>query len=412
MMRALRPLLLVLLAGLALPAVARAAGSSDQAVEVGILATLSGPQGIAGQDVADGFNLALKQLGGRFSNQEIRVTVADDKGSPDGVLAAWRDLQEQDRLDVVVTSLVPASLATVMPALTAARVFVLNTQPASVGFSGGNCSAALFDLGGQAEGVFEATATQMTADHVRRVAVIGPDSVVTDEAVAAFKRAFPGEVVLVLKHRHGYPLFDAEMTAIQGAKPDALFSVLTGGTGGAFVRAWDAAQMKADYPLYGLWTAFERMALPAMGDAALDVATVAPWSADLDSPVNKRFVGEFEVEYGRPATGWAVTGFDAAMALDAALKTTKGRTNDGEAVRWGLRRAEFASLRGAFRFNTNHFPIQTYYLRKVTHDQRGRLVNEMRGIAYKDWRDRMAPACPMRWELPLADPKAKPAKKP
>jgi branched-chain amino acid transport system substrate-binding protein len=32
-------------------------------------------------------------------------------------------------------------------------------------------------------------------------------------------------------------------------------------------------------------------------------------------------------------------------------------------------------VRGAFRFNTNHYPIQNYYLREVKKDSQGRLVN-------------------------------------
>jgi branched-chain amino acid transport system substrate-binding protein len=44
-------------------------------------------------------------------------------------------------------------------------------------------------------------------------------------------------------------------------------------------------------------------------------------------------------------------------------------------MRKALREVKFDSVRGAFRFNTNHYPIQNYYLREVKKDSQGRLVN-------------------------------------
>jgi hypothetical protein len=39
--------------------------------------------------------------------------------------------------------------------------------------------------------------------------------------------------------------------------------------------------------------------------------------------------------------------------------------------------AKFESVRGAFKFNTNQYPIQNYYLREVQKDAQGRLVNKI-----------------------------------
>ena len=65
----------------------------------------------------------------------------------------------------------------------------------------------------------------------------------------------------------------------------------------------------------------------------------------------------------------------ACEVLDAAIRSVRGNISDKDALRKALREVKFDSVRGAFRFNTNHYPIQNYYLRDVKKDAQGRLVN-------------------------------------
>ena len=56
--------------------------------------------------------------------------------------------------------------------------------------------------------------------------------------------------------------------------------------------------------------------------------------------------------------------------------TCTGKLDDHEAVRKALKAARFESVRGAFRFNTNQYPIQNYYVRTVGSDGHGGLINK------------------------------------
>jgi len=53
-------------------------------------------------------------------------------------------------------------------------------------------------------------------------------------------------------------------------------------------------------------------------------------------------------------------------------------------------------VRGPFRFNSNHFPIQNYYLTQIQKDARGRLVNELRGVIFSSHSDAYAGQCRMK----------------
>jgi len=105
----------------------------------------------------------------------------------------------------------------------------------------------------------------------------------------------------------------------------------------------------------------------------------AHWALELPNAANRKFVAEFEKEYKRLPSVYASQGWDAAMLIDAAVRDVKGKIEDKDAVRKALKAARFQSVRGDFKFNTNQYPIQNYYLREIVKDGQGRLVNRIVG---------------------------------
>ncbi len=75
-------------------------------------------------------------------------------------------------------------------------------------------------------------------------------------------------------------------------------------------------------------------------------------------------------------TVYASQGYDAAQLIDAAVRDAKGKVEDREAVRKGLKAAKFESVRGPFKFNRNQYPVQNYYVRTVGSDGKGGLINK------------------------------------
>ena len=53
-------------------------------------------------------------------------------------------------------------------------------------------------------------------------------------------------------------------------------------------------------------------------------------------------------------------------------------------------------MRGGFKFNSNHFPVQDYYLRVVTKDAQGKLTNRTVGTVFKNHQDAYAKDCKMQ----------------
>ncbi len=366
------------------------------------LGSFSGAKAAMGLDALDGVNLALKDAGFRLANLEVRLVVDDDKGEPGAAMALAKHKIGVEPIDVVLTALTPSALSQVVPLYASAGIFVLNLGQAPQALAEQGCSPWFFDLAGDDDGLHEAAGLLMNAEGIKRVVVVGPDRLGVDHAVEVLGRTFQGQILATVKTGEGVATFSKELGTIRHLAPDGVYSLLSGGMSVAFVHGWGESEPLGRPRLFAPWYGFERINLSAMGESALGISIVGTWASDMDSPVGHRLISGYESEFGRSPSTWSCHGFDAVNVLDAVLKLGQGKMLDKDAFRTGLRHAELASPRGTVRFNSNHFPILTYWQRVIVKDAKGRLNLETKGAIVRDWRGHAA-ACPMRWEeLPQA----------
>ena len=81
------------------------------------------------------------------------------------------------------------------------------------------------------------------------------------------------------------------------------------------------------------------------------------------------------------------------MLIDSAVKAVKGDLTNKEALIAALKKADFTSLRGNFKFNTNGYPIQDFYLTKVAKRADGKFQTEIVQKVFENYADRYAKDC-------------------
>jgi branched-chain amino acid transport system substrate-binding protein len=84
------------------------------------------------------------------------------------------------------------------------------------------------------------------------------------------------------------------------------------------------------------------------------------------------------------------------MLIDSAVKAAGGDLTKKDAMRAAMRKADYGSVRGTYKYGNNHFPIQNFYLQEAAKDGDG-LTMKTVGVALKDHQDRYAAKCPMKW---------------
>ncbi|MGF1593307.1 MAG: ABC transporter substrate-binding protein [Kiloniellaceae bacterium] len=359
-------------AGLAL----MAATAVAEPVRVGMVTTLSTGGGYLGEDVRDGFLLAIELAG---AGDRIELLVEDDGLEPErGVQIAER-MVERDGVDVMTGIIFSNVAMAVVPRLVRDGMIYLSPNAGPSQLAGSGCHENYFNVAWQNDNLHEAMGGYVQDNGYKKPFILAPNYPAGKDALTGFKRFYTGEVAGEIYTQLGQTDYAAEIAQIREADPDSIFFFLPGGMGIAFVKQY--AQAGIAVPLFGPAFSFDQGILGAVGDAALGVKNTSQWSKDLDNAANKAFVEGFQQEYGRLPSLYASQGYDTANLILAALKQTGGIA-DKDAFRKALEAADFASVRGSFKFDASHHPIQDIYVREVVKEG-DVLTNKIVGIGLK-----------------------------
>ncbi len=364
-------------------------------LKVGILTTLSGPPATLGVQQRNGFQLALKTLGGKLGGREVELVVQDDELKPDVAVGKAKAFIERDKVDFVVGPIFSNILIAMMKPVTEGGAILISPNAGTSNFAGKECNANFFVTSYQNDQNAEAMGKYAQDTGIKKVFLIAPNYQAGKDELAGFKNDFKGEVVDEVYVPLGQLDYSAELSKIAAAKPDALFAFLPGGMGVNFVKQFRQAGLADKLKFLSAFTVDEST-LPAQQDAALGFFGGANWAPNLDNPQNKEFVAAYEKEYNAVPGSYAFQAYDAALLIDSALKATGGKTDNKEALRAALQKADFKSLRGGFKFNTNHYPIQDFYVVKVAKRADGKFQTEIVQKVFTSYADRYVKDCAMK----------------
>lgn len=388
------PSRLVLIAALA-AATAGAWAQPTAPVRVGLLSTLSGPGAGLGVDIRDGFQLAIKLNGGTLGGRPAEVIVADDQANPEVGRQTADRLIKRDKVDFLTGIVFSNVMLAVGTPTFQSKTFYISANAGPSQYAGEQCSPYFFSASYQNDNMHEAVGKTVTDKGFKRVALIAPNYPAGKDALTGFKRFYKGEIASETYTALNQLDYGAELSKLRATKPDAVYIFLPGGLGINFIKQFVGAGLSKDITLFGPGFSGDEDVIKAVGDPMLGMFNTSQWGHDLDNAANKKFVAEFEKEYGRLPTLYAAQGYDAARLMDAGVRDSKGKLDDKAAVRKALEAAKFDSVRGTFKFNTNHFPIQDYYLRVITRDAKGRVTNRTLGTVFKNHADAYAANCKM-----------------
>jgi len=360
-------------------------GVAAEPVKIGMITTLSGGGAGLGIDVRDAFMLAIKKSG----NSEIEVIVEDDAQKPELAVQIADKMVQSDKVDLL-TGIIWSNLAmAVVPSVTAQDIIYLSPNAGPSPLAGAGCSPNYFNVAYQNDNFHEAMGQYANQDY-KKTFILAPNYPAGKDSLTGFKRYYKGELAGEVYTQLGQTDYAAEIAQIRASGADSVFIFLPGGMGIAFTKQY--AQSGVGIPLMGPGFTFSQDVLGAIGDAALGVKNSASWAKDLDNAANKDFVASFQAEYNRLPSIYAAQAYDTANLIVSALG--KASVKDKDAFRAALKAADFATVRGKFKFNTNQHPIQDIYVREVVKEG-DVITNKIVATAFTDHGDAYAGECKM-----------------
>ena len=356
-------------AGAAWPALAQ-----QKPLKIGLLTVKTGPLAEGGIQMEQGTRLYLKDAGGMMSGRKVDLVVADTGGNPAGAKTKAQELIERDHVDLIFGPLASFELLAISSYVASRKVPILSL-------------AAAEDMTQREPNPYfvRASATAAQAMHplgdyaaktlkYKTAMTIVEDFAFGYEQMGGFQRVFEDEGGRVTK-KLWPPIVTPDYTPYlaQLGGVDVIVQGFAGSNPLKFMKQYKDAGLKM--PVLGGETAGDDALLKSFGDEAIGLVTASPYTADFDSPSNKKFVAGMLRDYGNIPGLYAAGLYINGMVAAAGLEKTGGNTDDKEALIAALRAVKLTDTpRGPFHFDRFGNVVGNIFIRRCE-KKGGKLVN-------------------------------------
>ena len=337
-----------LVANLPLPAIAQA-----KPIKIGLLTVKTGPLAQGGIQMEQGTRLFLKNSGDKLAGRATELIVADTGGNPAGAKTKAQELIERDNVDMIFGPLAAFELLAISDYVASKKVSILSL-------------AAAEDMTQRKPNPYfvrasatAAQAMQPLGDYAAKelkyktAITIVEDFAFGYEQMGGFQRVFEDAGGRV-KAKLWLPIVTPDYTPYlaQLSDVDVIVQGFAGSNPLKFMKQYKDAGLIL--PVIGGETAGDDALLKSFGDEAIGMISASPYTVDLDTPSNQKFVAGMLRDYenlpGLYAAGLYING----MVADAALQKTGGKADDRDALIKALREVALTDTpRGPFHFD--HF---------------------------------------------------------
>jgi branched-chain amino acid transport system substrate-binding protein len=300
-------------------------------------------------------------LGGR----KVDFISADTGGNPAGAKTKAEELVERDKVDAILGPLAAFELYAIseyikeqkMPTLSLAAADNL-TQRTPNPFllrASATSSQAMHPMGHYA-------ATELK---LKRIVTISEDFAFGYEQMGGFQAAFQKDGGCVV-NKLWPPLVTPDYTPYL-AQIDDCDGVCQGFAGSnplRFMKQYASAGLK--YPVVAGEAGADDFLLRSLGDEALGLVSAAPYTLDLETEANHRFVDSMLKNYDAIPGQYAALLYGNCQVLDAGLDAAGGDASDRHEFMEALKSVSLSDTpRGPIKFDHLNNVIGTIYIRRL-----------------------------------------------
>lgn len=357
---------------------------NTQKLKVGLMLPYSGTFASLGNAIENGFQLYVKEQGGKLGGREIEFVKVDDESEPSKATDNINKLIKRDNVDLVVGS-VHSGVAMAMAKVakdTGTLLIVPNAGADAI--TGPMCARNIYRTSFTNWQPGYAMGQQAAKNGIKKVITVTWKYAAGEESIKGFKEGFEkngGTIAKELTVPFPNVEFQSLLTEIAAAKPDAVYAFFAGAGAVKFVKDYAAAGLNRSIPLYGPGFLTDGT-LEAQGAAANGMLTTLHYADGLNNKRDAAFRLAYVKAYKMQPDVYAVQGYDAAQLLAIGLNATKGEISKKAEFEDAILKAKIDSPRGTFTISKSHNPIQDIYLREVVGKE-----NKFKSVASKSLAD-------------------------
>lgn len=372
------------LTALALACIATLGHAQQGKLKVGLMLPYSGTYTALGVAIENGFKLRVEEQGGKLGGREIEYVKVDDESDPAKATDNVNKLIKRDNVDVIVGTVHSGVAMAMAKAAKESGTTLIVPNAGADAVTGPMCAPNIFRSSFSnwqpAYAMGEVAAKQ---EKKKKAITITWKYAAGDESTNGFKEGFEkagGQVVKQLTVPFPNVEFQALLTEIAAAKPDAVYAFFAGGGAVKFVKDYAAAGLNKTIPLYGPGFLTDGT-LDAQGDSAQGMLTTLHYADGMNTPRDTSFRTAYAKAFKLQPDVYAVQGYDAAQILAIGLDATKGDISKKAEFAAAVEKAKIDSPRGTFSVGKSHNPVQDIYLRKVDGKENKMVSVAIKGLA-------------------------------
>jgi branched-chain amino acid transport system substrate-binding protein len=353
-----------------MPAIAQAAP-----FKLGLLTVKTGPLAQGGIQMEQGVVTFLKERNNTLAGRKVEFISADTGGNPAGTKTKAQELIEREKVDAIFGPLAAFELLAITDYVAQNKTPMMSL-------------AAAEDMTQRRPNPYflRASATSAQAMHpmadfaykelkLRKMITVSEDFAFGYEQMGGFQQTFETLGGRIL-NKLWPPLVTPDYTPFiaQIADCDGVCQGFAGSNPLRFMKQYAAAGLK--FPVVSGETGGDDALLRSFGDEAIGLYSCCPYTLDLNTDSNKRFVAavnkEFNVDPGFYCAGLYVNG----MVVEAALKATGGKSDNKEEFMKALKGVSLTDTpRGPIKFDRFGNVVGDFFVRRVEKSN-GKLINK------------------------------------
>jgi len=372
-----RKVLTGLAAGAASAAVLQAPRVQAQGtpLKIGLLTVKTGPLAQGGIQMEQGVTVFLKEKNYTMAGRKAELISADTGGNPAGAKTKAQELVERDHVDVILGPLAAFELLAITDYIAQAKTPLLSL-------------AAAEDMTQRRPNPYflRASATSSQSMHpmadyaakelkLKRIMTLSEDFAFGYEQMGGFQQTFEDEGGRIIK-KLWPPIVTPDYTPYlaQISDCDGVCQGFAGSNPLRFMKQY--ADFGLKLPVVGGSTAGDDALLRSFGDEAIGLYSCCPYTLDLATDSNKRFIAAMQKEYGVDPGFYAAGLYVNCAVVEAGLQKTGGKSDDKDAMMAALKSVSLTETpRGPIKFDHFGNVIGDFYVRRCERAG-GKLINK------------------------------------
>jgi branched-chain amino acid transport system substrate-binding protein len=333
--------------------------------KLGLLTVKTGPLAQGGIQMEQGVLTFLKEKNYTMGGRKVDFISGDTGGNPAGAKTKAQELIERDKVDVIVGPLAAFELYAIsdyvreqrMPTLSLAAADNLTQRTPNPYLlrASATSSQAMHPLGHYA-------ATELK---LKRVVTISEDFAFGYEQMGGFQASFQKDGGCVV-NKLWPPIVTPDYTpyVAQIADCDAVCQGFAGSNPLRFMKQYAGAGLK--YPVVAGEAGADDSLLKSFGEEALGLVSAAPYTLDLETDGNMRFVDGMLKNYNAIPGQYAALLYGNCQVVDAGLTVAGGDASDKDKFMAALKSVSLTDTpRGPLKFDHLNNVIGAIYVRRI-----------------------------------------------